>query len=426
MGTMQVRSYSLVLVLAALAPITLPSCITTTRVATGFTQPVFATAPKADVGRLFVVEKGGRIWLLNLSSGARSSFLDLRSLVSTVSEQGLLGLAFHPDFADNGLFYVNYTATDGASNIVEYHVQTGNPDVADPASARLLLRIPQPQANHNGGWLGFNNRDDAQLYISVGDGGGGNDDDTGHTLGTGNAQDIDDNLLGKILKIFPQGDDFPLDPNKNYVIPANNPFVGIPGDDEIWAYGLRNPWRNSFDRQTGDLWIADVGQDAREEVNFQLTSSMGGENYGWRLREGSIANPTPGIGGPTPPGNVNPLYDYSHGNGQFQGNSVTGGYVYRGPLPELQGKYFFADYVKQKVWSLTRNGSTFSDLTDWTADFQPDAGSIGGVTSFAEDASGNLFILDIDGEIFQIVKTSAFAKTATTVQRSVSRVLGRK
>ncbi|MBI1344912.1 sugar dehydrogenase [bacterium] len=420
------HTYALVFMAALAAPITLPSCITTTRVATGFSQPVYASAPKADFGRLFVVEKAGRIWLLNLSSGAKSSFLDIRPLVSTVSEQGLLGLAFHPNFSSNRIFYVNYTATDGATNVVEYHAQASNLDVADPASARLLLRIPQPQTNHNGGWLGFSPRDDAQLYIAVGDGGGGNDDDTGHTLGTGNAQDIDANLLGKILKIYPVGDDFPADPDKNYVIPANNPFVGIPGDDEIWAYGLRNPWRNSFDRQTGDLWIGDVGQDTREEINFQITSSMGGENYGWRLREGAIANPTPGIGGPQPPGNVEPLYDYAHGVGQFQGKSVIGGYVYRGPMPELQGKYFFADYVNQKVWSLTRTGSTFTDLTDWTKDFQPDQGSIGGVSSFAEDASGNLFILDIDGEIFQIVKSNPLAKTVSTVQRSVSRVLGRK
>lgn len=418
-------SYVCMLMAAVSAPVTLPSCVTTTRVATGFSQPVFATARKGEVGRLFVVEKAGRIWLLNLSSGARSSFLDIRPLVSTVSEQGLLGMAFHPQFSSNSIFYVNYTATDGATNVVEYHIQAGNPDVADPATSRLLLRIPQPQANHNGGWIGFSPRDDDQLYIAVGDGGGSNDDDTGHTLGTGNAQDIDNNLLGKILKIYPFGDDFPADPDKNYVIPADNPYVNIPGDDEIWAYGLRNPWRNSFDRLTGDFWIADVGQDTREEINLQPSSSMGGENYGWRLREGAIANPTPGIGGPQPPGNVEPLYDYAHGAGQFQGKSIIGGYVYRGGLPDLQGKYFFADYVNQKIWSLTRNGSTFTDLTDWTADFQPDQGSINGISSFAEDASGNLFILDLDGEIFQIVKTNALAKAASVIPRMTSQSLRR-
>jgi glucose/arabinose dehydrogenase len=413
--------------LLAAVPITLPSCITTQRVVSGLQSPVFATHSPNDNNRLFIVEKPGQIRFLPLTGGGLVTFLDIGPLVrSTGSEQGLLGLAFHPDYLTNRCFYVSYTAQpDGALHVVEYKVQAGNPNAADPASARLVLRVPQPQTNHNGGWLGFGV--DNNLYIAVGDGGGSNDDGPGHTLAVGNAQDIDENLLGKILRVNPTGagDDFPLDPNRNYIIPLNNPFVGIPGDDEIWAYGLRHPWRCSFDRLTRDFWIADVGQDTREEINFQPVSSAGGENYGWRLREGLIANPAPGVGGAPPPGNVNPLYDYQHGVGQFQGRSVIGGYVYRGPIAELQGKYFFGDYVNQKVWSLTRNGNSFVDLTDWTSAFRPDVGTINGISSFGEDGQGNLYIVDLDGEIFRVVKTNPFAKAAQTVSRAAGSLFGR-
>ncbi|MDZ4689331.1 MAG: PQQ-dependent sugar dehydrogenase [Planctomycetaceae bacterium] len=412
--------------LLAAVPATLPSCITTQRIASGLQRPVFVTHAPYDANRLFIVEQAGRIRIIPVGGGAPLTFLDIVPLVDDAgSEQGLLGMAFHPDFNTNKCFYVNYTALpDGATKIVEYKVQAGNANAADPASARLLLRVPQPQDNHNGGWLGFGV--DNNLYIALGDGGGGNDDDTGHTIGVGNAQDIDQNLLGKILRVNPlgTGDDFPSDPDKNYVIPVGNPFVGIPGDDEIWAYGLRNPWRCSFDKLTRDLWIGDVGQDTREEIDFQPVSSPGGENYGWRLREGLIANPTPGIGGAPPPGNVNPLYDYQHGTGQFQGRSVTGGYVYRGPIVELQGKYFFADYVNQKVWSLTKSGSTFVDLIDWSSKFQPDAGAINSVSSFGEDQQGNVYIVDLDGEIFKIVKTSPAAKAVQSVSRTVGGLMG--
>jgi hypothetical protein len=414
------------LTLAVLTPLSLPSCITTQRVSNSFSSPVFATAAPFDTGRLFVVERAGRIKILNLGSGVTSTFLDLTSVVKSGSEQGLLGLAFHPNYASNRSFYVNFTASDGATNVVEFKVNSGDPNLADPTSARLILRVPQPQANHNGGWITFG--PDSVLYVALGDGGNSNDDGPGHTVAVGNAQDIDNNLLGKILRINPNPavDDFPNDPDKNYTIPPGNPFIGIPGDDEIWSYGLRNPWRCSFDRLTGDFWIADVGQDTREEINYRPETSPGGENYGWRLREGSIANPAPGVGGPKPPGNVDPLYDYAHGNGTFEGRSVTGGYVYRGPIIELQGKYFFADYVNQKVWSLTRSGTTFTDLTDWTSKFRPDVGEINGVSSFGEDGQGNLYILDLDGELFKVVSMNPFSRAARTVTTSIQRLAGRK
>jgi glucose/arabinose dehydrogenase len=407
--------YSALCLMALALPAALPSCITTERVQLGFDRPVYVVAPPEDVDRLFIVEQTGKIKVMDLGTKTVSTFLDLDAVVlDTGNEQGLLGLAFSPQYFFDGLFYVNYTQKpDGATRIVEYKVSTGNANQADPASARPILTIPQPQTNHNGGWMEFGL--DNQLYISTGDGGGSYDDDTGHTVGVGNAQDIDQNLLGKILRINPFFDDFPGDPNRNYMIPLNNPFRNIPGDDEIWCYGLRNPWRCSFDRQTHDFWIGDVGQGDREEIDFQPVSSTGGENYGWRLREGSIETPQAGIGGPKPPGNVDPLYDYSHGPGTFQGSSVTGGYVYRGPILELQGKYFFGDYVNQKIWSLTRSGSTFTDLTDWTAQFQPSQGNINGISSFGEDGLGNLYIVDLDGELFRIVESSPFGRTTQTV-----------
>ena len=275
---------------------------------------------------------------------------------------------------------------------------------ADPTPPRTILRIADPQDNHNGGWIDFG--PDGFLYVAIGDGGNANDDGSGHTEGTGNAQDITDNLLGKILRINPDPaiDAFPADANKNYGIPADNPFVGETGDDEIWCFGLRNPWRCSFDRDTDDLWIGDVGQNRREEIDFLPAGNAGGQNFGWRLREGTIQTPT--VGGAPPAGNVEPVYDYAHGAGAFQGNSVTGGYVYRGPIAELQGKYFFADYVSRQIWSFERNGSGITNLTDWTSRLRPRTGSIGGVSSFGEDAAGNLYIVDLDGEIYRITSLS--------------------
>ncbi len=404
---MHLTSWTLCLATLAILPFSLPSCVTTERVATGLSSPVAAVAAPGQPGRMYVVLRGGEIRILDLATGQTTLFLNLTSLVVSGNEQGLLGLAFSPDYATDRRFFVNYTARgDGASNIVEYQASTGNPDVADPGSARLILRIPQPQANHNGGWLAFG--PDGYLYASVGDGGGSNDSDTGHTPGTGNAQDLEDNLLGKILRIDPSPalDAWPDDDERNYGIPADNPFVGTAGDDEIWAYGLRNPWRNSFDRLTGDLWIGDVGQGAREEINFAPATSTGGENYGWRVREGSVA--TPGVGGSAPAGAIEPLYDYTHGTGAFQGRSVTGGYVYRGPILELQGKYFFADYVNQRIWSLTRSGNTYTDLTDWTSRLRPATGTINGISSFGEDAAGNLYIVDLDGEIYRVTQRNWF------------------
>lgn len=391
-------------------PRAIVSQIGSRRVATGFLKPLFCVSPPGDSARLFVVEQGGLIRILKLADGVQSTFLDISALLATNGEQGLLGLAFHPQYATNRKFYVNYTGSAaGETRVVEYQAMTTDPDQADPATAKLILTFGQPQSNHNGGWLGFDIA--GWLYIATGDGGGANDTGSGHTAATGNAQDITDNLLGKLLRIDPNADDFPADANRNYKIPTGNPFIGKTGDDEIWAYGLRNPWRCSFDRQTGDLYIGDVGQGSREEIDFQPANAVGGRNYGWRLREGKIATPGRGIGGRAPAGAINPIYDYSHGSGTFKGNSVTGGYVYRGPITSIQGRYFFADFANSKVWSFEINGSTVKNLTDWTAALTPDAGRIDSVSSFGEDDAGNLYIVDYDGELFRLVQQA----TATSL-----------
>jgi glucose/arabinose dehydrogenase len=386
-----------------------------TRVASGLAAPIFVTHAPGDRERLFIVERGGGIRILNLTTGSLVStpFLSI-SGVNTSGEGGLLGLAFHPDYATNGKFYVNLTANNTVSGtafstyIREYTV-SANPNVANTTFNRVL-DFTQPQSNHNGGWIGFSPKD-GYLYIAAGDGGNGNDQGSGHIEPGGNAQNLT-TVLGKMLRIDVNGDDFGGDATKNYANPSTNPFVGKDGLDEIWAYGLRNPFRSSFDRATGDLWIGDVGQGQREEINFQAANFAGGANYGWRLREGSIQ--TPGtIGGPIPPGYVAPVYDYGRDTGSFGGTVVTGGYVYRGPDPTLQGKYFFLD---------SRNTAATSDDRYWMFDpanpygtvaninalLTPNVGSAQFPASFGEDAIGNLYITFISsGEVYRI-NTNAF------------------
>lgn len=370
------------------------------RVSAGLVNPIYVTTAPGDPTKLFVVQQAGQIRVLDLNTNTLqpSPFLTVTDLLSG-GERGLLGLAFHPDYAVNRRFYIYMTDVSGGSLVREYQASADG-TATDPLSARRMLGFSQPFSNHNGGWMAFG--PDGYLYIASGDGGSGNDPQ-------GNAQDITNNWLGKMLRIDVNGDDFPADASRNYAIPAANPFVGVLGDDEIWAYGLRNPWRSSFDRETGDLYIADVGQNVWEEINFQPANSPGGENYGWKLREGLIA--TPSVGGPKPAGAIDPIRVYQHGLGADQGYSVTGGYVYRGPIEELQGNYFFADYVRSRVWSLRFNGdlpadfdgTNYTDYMQWTNLLQPDVGTIQSISSFGEDAEGNLYILDYSGgEIFRL------------------------
>ncbi|HET7716859.1 MAG TPA: PQQ-dependent sugar dehydrogenase, partial [Bauldia sp.] len=284
------------------------------RVGTGFDGAVFASSAPGDPDRLFVLKKDvGEVHVLDPATGTSTLFLDIPDGDFTPGgEQGVLGLAFHPDYAANGRFFIHMVNAAGDIEVREY---AGS---ADPGAGPIgtVITIPHPSfANHNGGAIVFG-PNDGYLYVAVGDGGGGNDP-------SNNAQNIDV-LLGKILRLDVNADSFPLDAGRNYAVPADNPFVGKPGADEVWAYGLRNPWRIAFDKN-GDLYIADVGQSAREEIDFQPAGSKGGENYGWDLAEGTLGSP--------PPGSVLPVFEY----GRELGTVVTGGEVYRGGGPALVG-----------------------------------------------------------------------------------------
>jgi glucose/arabinose dehydrogenase len=407
--------------------------------------PAFATSAPGDRNRLFVTELGGTIKILDLTdpTAAPLSFLHIAD-TDPAGEGGLLGLAFHPNYFSpagtigRGKFYVYVTVDNGgdtslgvispfSSHIREYTV-IGDPatsNVADPASKREILRFVQPQDNHNAGWIGFNSESSPgqpqYLYIASGDGGGGNDDGGGHTTEIGNAQDLSNNLLGKMLRIDVNGDDFTGDEDphdvRNYAIPPSNPFVSGPADptnekdDEIFAYGLRNPFRNGFDRASGDLWIADVGQNRREEIDYLPATSDGGENYGWRLREGNIQ--TPGVGGPEPADYAQPIYDYTRGSGPLQGETVIGGYRYRGPDPELQGRYFFADANDDNVWQMIPPDPVAPNTAVTNIDASLDnLAGIDRIVSFGEDAIGRLYLVDMGGdanlgEVYRILTTPA-------------------
>ena len=361
--------------------------LATERVATGLRSPLFLASPPGDTDRLFVLEEdAGQIRIIKNGTLLPTPFLDIRSKMSTLGERGLLGLAFHPDFAQNDLFYVHYSATGGGATTIErYEVSAGNPDVADPNSDFLILSRNQPFSNHNGGMIAFG-PNDGYLYIALGDGGSGGDP-------FNNGQRLD-TWLGKILRID-------VDGGSPYAIPADNPFVGVAGaEEEIWAYGLRNPWRFSFDPANGDLYIADVGQNAWEELDYQPGSSPGGENYGWKIMEGTHCFDPPQ--GCNTSGLVLPILEYGHTLGRC---SITGGYVYRGSaIPGLSGTYFFGDYCTGETFSLRYVGAV-THLTDRTAELQPPTGpNIANISSYGVDSSGELYILDHGrGEVLKIV-----------------------
>ena len=361
--------------------------VVATRVATGLARPLYATAPQGDPDRLFILEQRGQIRILDL---VENRLLDQPFMVVPVSltgnERGLLGMAFHPDYAQNGFFYLCYTRGTQGNTIISRFQVSADPNVASLDSERELLNLPQPVQNHNGGWLDFG--PDGMLYVALGDGGGAGDP-------FNNGQDPQ-TLLGNILRLeVLLGEEAPY-----YQVPQDNPFLAGNGDDRIWAWGLRNPWRCSFDRETGDLWIADVGQDNREEINFQPASSSGGENYGWNVMEGELCFSNPNLC--DDPSFTAPIYTYDHGFSTTSGESVTGGYVYRGPIESLQGHYFFGDFVSSRIWSFRTDGQQVLDFTDWTETLQPDAGSLSGIASFGEDAVGNLYITAFSGDVFRL------------------------
>ena len=365
---------------AALMASSTAAQLTTETVASGLSGPLWVTHAPGDFERIFVLEQRsgsqGRIRIIDITTDTLlpTPFLSV-TVTSSGNERGLLGLAFHPDYNANGKFYINYTNSSGTTIVDEYTVSTADPNVADAGSRKQVLSVAQPFSNHNGGWISFG--PDGYLYISSGDGGSGGD--------PGNrSQTITNQLLGKMLRIDVDGDDFPADSSRNYAIPADNPFVGATGDDEIWAYGLRNAWRNDFDNATGDLYIADVGQNAHEEINFQPASSTGGENYGWRCYEGSLAFNLANC--PAASELVFPIIDYSHAGGNC---SVTGGVVYRGcALPEYDGTYFYADYCSGTASAITYNGSVVTSFEDVTSQI----GGGFGIVSFGEDAYGEMYI----------------------------------
>ncbi len=345
-------------------------------VANGFVKPVYLTHAGDD--RLFLVEQDGTIRIIQDGAILPQPFLNIDSLVgSTESEQGLLSMAFHPEYGENGRFFIYYTDNNGGTVVARYQVSTDDPNQADPNSALVLLTLPQPYGNHNGGQLKFG--PDGYLYVGLGDGGSAND-----PLLAGQDKSV---LLGKLLRLD-------VDFNESgYAVPAANPFVNDEGArNEIWAYGLRNPWRFSFDRLTGDLYIADVGQNIWEEIDFQPAGSTGGENYGWNIMEGTHCFQTETC---DQTGLIPPVIDYQHGDGSC---SVTGGYVYRGQqYLSLYGNYFYGDYCSGKVWSLLR---------------QPDGAWVNNqvfrlqglfISSFGEDVNGELYLLSYgDGVVYQI------------------------
>ncbi len=368
-----------------------------TTFASGFSNPIAIIADPDSASRFFVVQQRGLIRIVENGSVLPSNFLDVSTLISTGGERGLLGMAFDPAHATNRYFYLNFTEVNtGATRIVRY--TRTNATTANAASRFDMLRIVQPFTNHNGGTIAFG--DDGFLYIGMGDGGSANDPN--------NAAQTATSLLGKMLRIDVNGDDFPSDSARNYRIPTTNPFLdGVPvtANGEIWAFGVRNPWKWSFDRKAhgglGAMLMGDVGQNQWEEVNYEPFGA-GGRNYGWRMREGAHST---GMTGSAYTPWVDPIVEYSHA----VGGSITGGFLYRGNAlgPDFYGRYFFADYISGRVWSVfvdvdpvTGEGSA-SDLREHTSDLTTGS-SVGNVSSFGADRNGELFIVTYAGTIYRL------------------------
>ncbi len=373
--------------------------ISLVRVAEGLQLPVFASAPPGDLERLFIIERGlARIMILRDGAILPTPFLDLGPVavlpINANDERGVLGLAFSPKFSSNREFFVHYNDKSGKTIIERFRVSVADPDVAETASSQIVLEQSQPFPNHNGGSIEFG--PDGFLYIGLGDGGAAND--------PGNRAQDGTTLLGKLLRIDPR----PAG-GQPFRIPEDNPFTAAndPSDlvrDEIWALGLRNPWRFSFDRKTGDLYLGDVGQNQIEEIDIEVAGSGGGQNYGWRLKEGSQCFDPPSLCDPG--GLTDPVHEYTHDGGNC---AVTGGHVYRGcAIPELRGTYFFADFCTSRIWSFVWDGASVTNFAERTEEIAPAAPQqIDFVSSFGEDGRGELYVVDmgtgIDGEVYKLV-----------------------
>ena len=356
-------------------PSTPTSDVKLEEVVSGLSFPLDFAAPAGDPTRWFIPEKGGRVRVVRSGALLSGAYLDLSSIVSGGAEQGLLGIVFHPGYPADPRVFVNYTDSAGDTHVVSYRVSS-NPDVAEPASAAEILFVHQPFANHNGGGLAFG--PDGFLSVALGDGGSeGDPQGNGQSLGT---------LLGKILRLD-------VDSASPYAIPAGNPFVGqTSARGEIWSFGLRNPFRFSFDRSTGDLYIGDVGQDTREEIDFAPRSSAGGENYGWNRTEGTLCF---GASSCDRTGITFPVAEYGHD----VGCAVTGGYVYRGSsIPSLRGHYFYGDFCSGFVRSLRIDGGVAVDEREW-----PQLAPGGQITSFGQDSAGEVYVIISEGSVFRFV-----------------------
>ncbi|MBL7703779.1 MAG: PQQ-dependent sugar dehydrogenase [Ferruginibacter sp.] len=357
-----------------------PTLIYDTIIRTGLSSPVDIVNAGDGTNRLFIVEQGGRIKILSGGALLPGNFLEIPDSLSTGGERGLLSAAFHPDYENNRYFFVYYTNTSGDITITRFQTQAGDPNAADEATGVVLLRIPKPFSNHNGGRLLFG--PDGKLYFATGDGGSGGDPN--------NFAQNGNSLLGKMIRL--DVDDFSTPPY--YAIPADNPYVADPlVRDEIFAIGLRNPFRWSFDRLTNEVWIADVGQGAWEEINNRSFATSGGINYGWRCYEGNAAYNTAGC---LPPGNyISPIFNYPH-NFATGGFSVTGGHVYRGvEFPALFGYYICADYVSANTWLIITDG-----LSGWIVTQQ--AGLPGSIAGFGEAENGAMYAVGLNGYIYKI------------------------
>ena len=359
-------------------PPTGPVSVGLQEVVSGLGFPDGLTAPPGDPHRLFIVEKGGLIRIVRDGTLLPAPFLDLSNRVSTRREQGLLGLAFDPDYASNGRFIVHYTDLNGNTSVSFFRVDPANPDRADPASESVILALDQPGPNHNGGQILFGA--DGMLYIGLGDGGSEGDP-------AGRGQSLND-LFGNILRVD-------VSSGTGYTIPPDNPFVGrTDARGELWSVGLRNPWRFTFDPATGDLYVGDVGQDKWEEIDV-VTAAQGagrGANFGWNVMEGAHCFADPNC---SPDKFTLPVLEYSHS----EGCSVSGGYVYRGSaIPALQGNYFYGDFCGGWVRSFRLQNGQAVDQRDW-----PELAPGGHVPSFGQDAAGELYVLSDEGRVFRIV-----------------------
>ncbi len=342
---------------------------------TGVSNPVEIVASPTSDNRLFVVQQSGTIKIINENGTvAADNFLNISNLITFGGERGLLGLAFHPQFATNRYFFVYYNNLQGAIRVSRFTANSSNPNITDPSSEKILLTIPKPFTNHNGGSIHFG--PDGYLWISTGDGGSGGDPNN-------NSQNKN-SLLGKMLRIDVNSDNA-------YNIPSDNPFVGVDGADEIWAYGLRNAWKFSFDKTTNNVWIADVGQEILEEIN-RIPATSAGINYGWRCYEGNNTYNTAGCANSSTM--TFPIAQYDHSGDKC---SITGGYVYRGNLyPDLTGKYVFADYCSQQIGVLGSN-----NMITWTPQF---SGS--NFISFGEDNQKQLYAAAANGRIYKVKTTN--------------------